>query len=130
MFMDRELSCRLERVEGVVGLTFAEVNRARGAVSREFAGTYAFFDGADSPLTQTFGLGMGAAVTPESLAEIEAFFTERGADVMHEVSPLAGIEVLALLAERGYRPFELSTILVMPLDGATRVLAPRPSRRV
>jgi GNAT superfamily N-acetyltransferase len=118
MFMDRELSCRLERVEGVVGVTFSEVNRARGAVSHDFDGTYAFFDGADSPLTQTFGLGMRAAVTPESLAAIEAFFTERGADVMHEVSPLAGIETIALLAERGYRPHELSTILVKPLDGS------------
>jgi hypothetical protein len=116
MFMDREMSCRLERVEGVVGVTFSEVNRARGAVSQEFDGTYAFFDGADSPLTQTFGLGMRAAVTPESLAEIEAFFTERGADVMHEVSPLSGIETIALLAERGYRPCELSTVLVKPIE--------------
>ncbi|MDQ3339099.1 MAG: hypothetical protein M4D80_28395 [Myxococcota bacterium] len=116
MFMDRELSCRLERVEGIVGVTFSEVNRARGAVSQELHGTYAFFDGADSPLTQTFGLGMAEPVTPESLAAIEAFFTERGADVMHEVSPLAGIETIALLAERGYRPLELSTVLVKPLD--------------
>lgn len=114
--MDRELSCRLERVEGIVGITFAEVNRARGAVSQEFDGTYAFFDGVDSPLTQTFGLGMRAPVTAESLDAIEAFFTERGADVMHEVSPLAGIKTFALLAERGYRPHELSTVLVLPLD--------------
>jgi GNAT superfamily N-acetyltransferase len=118
MFMDRELSCRLERVEGIVGLTFAEVNRARGAVAREVDGTYAFFDGVDSPLTQTFGLGMRAPVTADSLAELEAFFMERGADVMHEVSPFAGVAAIAQLVERGYRPCELSTVLVLPLDGA------------
>jgi hypothetical protein len=118
MFMDRELSCRLERVEGVVGVTFSEVNRARGAVSQNFDGTYAFFDGVDSPLTQTFGLGMSAVVTLERLTPIEAFFTERGAEVMHEVSPLAGVEAIALLAERGYRPHELSTVLVKQLDGS------------
>ena len=115
LFMDRELSLRLERVEGVVGVAFAEVNRARGAVSREFDGTYAFFDGVDSPLTQTFGLGMRAEVTTESLDAIEAFFTERGADVMHEVSPFAGVATIAQLAQRGYLPHELSTVLVLPL---------------
>ena len=118
MFMDRALSTRLERVEGVLGTTFTEVNRHRGAASHDFDGTYAIFDGVDSPLTQTFGLGMRAAVTPDSLQAIEAFFTERGADVMHEVSPLAGVATHALLAERGYRPHELSSVLVQPLDGS------------
>jgi hypothetical protein len=116
MFMDRALSSRLERVEGVLGTTFTEVNRHRGAASHDFDGTYAIFDGVDSPLTQTFGLGMSAAVTPEGLHPIEAFFSERGADVMHEVSPLAGVATSALLAERGYRPHELSSVLVQPLD--------------
>jgi hypothetical protein len=57
------------------------------------------------------------AITPEVLSAIEAFFETRGAAVMHEVSPLAGIEPLALLADRGYRPFELSTVLVQEIDG-------------
>jgi hypothetical protein len=118
-FMDQALSRRLERAEGLVGTTFSETNQRiapeRGSVWRDFAGTYAIFDGPDSPMTQTFGLGLFTPVTPDSLAEIEAFFTERGAPVMHEVSPLAGIETFALLAERGYRPNDLSTVLVQPL---------------
>ena len=119
MFMDRALSCRLERVEGVVGMSFAEVNRARGAASRELDGTYAIFDGVDSPMTQTIGLGMTSPATRDGLDAIEAFFTERGATaIMHEVSPLAGVAPLTLLAERGYRPHELSTVLVLPLDAA------------
>lgn len=117
--MDQALSRRLERAEGVIGTTFSETNQRiapeRGATWRDFDGTYAIFDGPESPMTQTFGLGLFAPVTPDSLAEIEAFFTERGAPVMHEVSPLAGIETFALLAERGYRPNDLSTVLVQPL---------------
>ncbi len=119
--MDQALSRRLERAEGVVGTTFSETNQRvapeRGSTWRDFAGTHAIFDGPDSPMTQTFGLGLFAPVTRESLEEVEAFFTERGAPVMHEVSPLAGIETLALLAERGYVPNDLSTVLVQPLDG-------------
>ncbi len=120
-FMDQALARRLERAEGVVGTTFSETNQRvapeRGSTWRDFAGTYAIFDGPDSPMTQTFGLGLFEPVTPRALAEIEAFFTERGAPVMHEVSPLAGIETFALLADRGYRPDDLSTVLVQSLDG-------------
>jgi GNAT superfamily N-acetyltransferase len=76
-------------------------------------------------MTQTFGLGMFGAVTPEALAAIEAFFEVRGAAVMHEVSPFAGIEGIALLVDRGYRPLELTTVLVQEIDG--RVDAPSAS---
>jgi GNAT superfamily N-acetyltransferase len=87
-----------------------------GAAWQDFGGTYAFFVGADSPMTQTFGLGMFEPVTADSLAAIEAFFTERGAATMHEVSPLAGVETYALLVERGYTPIELSTVLLQRLE--------------
>jgi len=120
MFMDLALSRRLERLESVVSTTFSETNQRTapelGHRWHDFDGTYAIFDGADSPMTQTFGLGLFDPATPQQLAAIEAFFTERGADTMHEVSPLSGIECSALLAERGYRPHELSTVLVQSLD--------------
>jgi hypothetical protein len=119
MFMDGELARRVERVEAAIGTSFVEVRQRVtpqvGAAWHDFSGTYAMFDGATSPMTQTFGLGMFAPATPELLDAIEAFFRERGADPMHEVSPLAGVETHALLAERGYRPIELSTVLVQPL---------------
>jgi len=121
-FMDQALARRLERTEGTVGTSFTEVNQRLkpelGAAWHDFDGTYTIFDGADSPMTQSFGLGLFTPANPDGLAEIEAFFTGRGADVMHEVSPLAGVETFALLADRGYRPLELSTVLVQPLDGA------------
>ncbi len=119
MFMDAELARRIERVEAAIGTSFVEVRQRVtphvGAAWHDFSGTYAMFDGTASPMTQTFGLGMFAPATPELLGAIEAFFHERGAEPMHEVSPLAGVETHALLAERGYRPIELSTVLVQPL---------------
>jgi hypothetical protein len=121
-FMDLELSRRLERTEGTVGMGFVAVNqRLRpeiGAEWRDFDGTFAFFDGLDSPMTQTFGLGLASPATPERVAAIEEFFADKGAAVMHEVSPLAGVETAALLVDRGYKPYELSTVLVQGLDAA------------
>ncbi|HET9626776.1 MAG TPA: hypothetical protein VFP84_35680 [Kofleriaceae bacterium] len=117
--MDRALAQRLERTEGALGASFTGVRHAAataGATWRDFDGTYAIFEGADSPMTQTFGLGMFAPTTPESLATIEAFFTERGASALHEVCPLSGIETIGLLAARGYRPTELSTVLVQEIE--------------
>lgn len=118
--MDLALSRRLERAEGTVAASFIEARQLLapeiGAISHEFDGTIAIFDGADSPLSQTFGLGMSGPPTPDTLSEIETMFASRGCDTMHEVSPLAGVETLALLVDRGYRPFELSTVLVRPLD--------------
>lgn len=116
LFMDLELSRRLERTEGAVAASFSPVKQRMmpevGAIWHDFAGAYAIFDGAESPLTQSFGLGLFEPLTAELLSEVEAFFEDRGAAVMHEVSPLAGIAAIGLLAERGYRPIELSTVLV------------------
>jgi hypothetical protein len=53
--------------------------------------------------------------TVEQLVAIETFFAERGAPTMHDVTPYAGVETIALLAARGYTPIELSTVLVQPM---------------
>lgn len=125
-FMDLALARRLERAEGAVSTSFVEVRRQHaadtGAAWHDFDGTYAIFDGVDSPLTQTFGLGVRGPTTPEALTAIEDFFEARGAAVMHEVSTLAGVEALATLVDRGYRPVELSTVLVQGI--AERLDAP------
>lgn len=128
-FMDRDLARRLERTEGAVSSSYtAAPSAAPGATWHDFDGTYAIFDTADSPLTQTFGLGLFAPATPALVADIEAFFAERGAAVMHEVSPLAGLETIALLADRGYRPVELSTVLVQDIDPVAAPHAPSALR--
>lgn len=114
-FADIELARRLERTEGAGSVAFVEaragLDPSAGATWFEAAGAYAMFDGAGSPLTQTFALGLFEPVTEQVLARLEDFFTTRGAQVCHEVSPLAGPAALALLAERGYRPVELTSVL-------------------
>jgi GNAT superfamily N-acetyltransferase len=123
-FMDRALARRLERTEGAMGASFTGVHHALAVASatwRDFDGTYAIFDGPESPMTQTFGLGVFAPTSAGSLAVLEAFFAERGAPALHEVSPLAGIDTIALLVARGYQPIELSTVLVQAIEPAIAI---------
>jgi GNAT superfamily N-acetyltransferase len=91
------------------------VTPATGATWQDFGGTYAMFDGVGSPVTQTFGLGLFTPPTTPQLDSIESFFRDRGADVFHEVSPLADPAVLAMLAERDYHPIELTSVMHMRL---------------
>jgi hypothetical protein len=134
LFMDLALSRRLERTEGLVGASFTSVRQRLapevGAVWRDVDGVCAVFDGPESPMTQTFGLGVACEASVEQLAELEAFFFERGADVMHEVSPLGGIATTALLVARGYQPIELSTVLVQELGEVAPPTSPALRARV
>jgi len=116
---DRSLSCRLERAEGLTNAGFvdahAQLTPESGAKWISVAGALAMFDGVESPLTQTFGLGLFQMPTEQELTEIENFFKQRGAPVLHEVSPLADKAIVAMLVERGYRPLEMSTVLYLSL---------------
>jgi GNAT superfamily N-acetyltransferase len=116
---DLMLARRLERCEGKSNAAFVEA-RARlapesAATWIECAGAYAMFDGAGSPMTQTFGLGMFAMPTDDDVETIERFFEDRGAALFHEVSPMAPVELIPLLVARGYRPVELSSVLFQPI---------------
>ncbi len=117
-FADLELSRRLERAEGHACRRFAEARSrlfpASGAAWMEHAGACAVFDGIDSPVTQTFGLGLFEPPTPAALDTIERFFFDRGAPVMHEVSPHAGVAAMHLLCARGYLPHETASVLFQP----------------
>jgi GNAT superfamily N-acetyltransferase len=116
---DIALSQRLERAEAKASAAYVE-SRARavpslGAEWRDFDGTYAMFDGVGSPLSQTFGFGLFSPPTPARLDAIESFFRDRGAEVFHEVSPLADMQVLQLLGERNYHPIELTSVMHLRL---------------
>ncbi|MBK7707693.1 MAG: GNAT family N-acetyltransferase [Acidobacteria bacterium] len=121
VFSDIELSKRLERTEARANAAFVEARASlepeSGAAWIDIGGTYAMFDAIESPITQTFGLGMFGEVTSAVLGELETFFTDRGAPVHHEVSPLAGAELMATLYERGYRPIELTSVMYQELNG-------------
>jgi hypothetical protein len=137
VFADLNLARRLERAEGHACREFAEA-RARldpdsGSTWIECAGAYAVFDGVDSPVTQSFGLGIFEEPSSESMDRIERFFFDRGAAAMHEVCPLAGVATMDLLCSRGYRPMEISSVLYQLIegkstldDGAIRVRAIGP----
>ncbi len=120
IFSDRLLSQKLERTEARTNADFVET-RARldpdcGAGWIEVGGAYAMFDGVESPLTQTFGLGIFEDATPAHLDEIEEFFHEHEAPVFHEVSPMTDPSLMALLSGRGYRPIELTNVMYRELD--------------
>ncbi|HJS74869.1 MAG TPA: hypothetical protein VJ921_11325, partial [Vicinamibacteria bacterium] len=118
-FSGLELSRRLERAEAHANAMFVEA-RARTAPSSgacwiEVAGAYAMYDGPASPVTQTFGLGLFETPTPRVFEELERFFLQREAPVLHEVSPLAELALLSTLTERGYQPVELTNVMYRPL---------------
>lgn len=128
LFSDVDLARRLDRAEGHSAAKFVEA-RARvfpesGARWIEVAGAYAMYDGPASPVTQTFGLGLFEPATSAVLEQIEAFFRERGAPVSHDVSPLAGLPLAALLNERGYRPVEFASVMYRPIGRGFKLALP------
>lgn len=140
IYADRELSQKLERTEARSNVDFVETRRAMFPESRvewmTAAGGFAMFDGIESPLTQTFGLGVFDQITAADLDSIEEFFRKRGAPIFHEVSPHADAAFIEMLNERGYKPFEFSSVLYRSLENAeefdsqsnakvtTRIIAP------
>jgi GNAT superfamily N-acetyltransferase len=128
-FADIDLARRLERTEARANVDFVEA-RAEGfpdvgAKWIEVAGAYAMFDGVGSPLTQSFGLGVFQPIELADLDTFEEFFQSRGAEVFHEVCPLADKSVMTLFNERGYQPIEFSSVLYRPISPDLRLHAAR-----
>ncbi len=120
IFSDRALSQKLERAEARANADFVK-SRARimpesGAMWIDINGVYAMYDGCESPCTQTFGLGLFDEITGVEIQEIEKFFSDRGAPVFHEVSPMADASIMGLLNARGYKPVELTSVMYRPLE--------------
>lgn len=120
IYSNQNLSQKLERTEARANANFVE-NRAKlspesGAEWIEVGGAFAMFDGAESPLTQTFGLGLFDEITDAEMEKLEDFFKSKNAPVFHEVSPLADASVIELLNRRNYQPIELTSVLYLPLE--------------
>ncbi len=115
LIVDAALAARLERTEAISNARYIDARKRSApdgnAAWIDVAGTYAMFDGPNSPCTQTFGLGVSGAVTESDLETIEAFFEKRGALVHHEVAPLVSPALIELLNKRGYRPIEFTNVL-------------------
>lgn len=114
--IDVALTQRLELAEGLASAAYIDARREVDpeveATWTRIAGAVALFDGAASPLTQTFGLGLFDTVGDAELEQIEAFFADRGAATCHEVCAFAQPSIWSLLSGRGYTPVESSTVLV------------------
>ena len=127
-FADIDLARRLERAEARSNANFVEARMEAfpevGAQWIEVAGAYAMFDGAGSPVTQTFGLGMFQPITSEDLDQLENFFQSKGAEVFHEVCPMADQSVFTLFNERSYRPIEFTNVLYRPITPDLRLHEP------
>src|SRR5215213_6824462 len=127
VFADLPLARRLEQTEGRGNAAFvdaqARLDPATGAILKVAGGTSVMFAGVGSPITQTFGLGLHEALRDNDLDAIERFFKSRGSAAIHEVCPLAGVDVIATLARRGYKPVELSSVLYRTIDADTRIQA-------
>lgn len=128
-FADLALARRLELAEGYAAAQFAgarrELDPGSGSEWIRHAGGIAIYDGPDSPITQTFGLGMFETPQPETMDVLERYFLDRGAPVMHEVSPLAGVDTINLLCERGYRAIEINSAMYRPVAAAAEALPQR-----
>lgn len=88
------------------------------------------FDGPESPLTQTFGVGMFDAFGEREFERTETFFRERGAPTFHEVCTLADPTVNELLKARGYAPIEHSSVLMRTTAANIATSSPIVVRRV
>ncbi|HEV3050292.1 MAG TPA: GNAT family N-acetyltransferase [Longimicrobium sp.] len=130
--IDLALARRLERTEGSANAAFvtarARLQPESGATWTDVAGAYAMFDGVGSMLTQTFGLGLFDEVSEAELDALEAFFQQRGAEVFHEISPLAAPAVLPHLNGRGYLPIEFTSVMFRPVAAAEPSAAPEGVR--
>ena len=125
IYSDKSLSQKLERTEARANADFvatrAKLDPSVGATWIEVAGAYAMYDGAESPCTQTFGLGLFDEITDDHMDELERFFVERGAPVFHEVSPMTGTSLMELLGKRGYKPIELTSVMYRELSAVSGV---------
>ena len=119
-FSDLAMSQRLERAEGFACAQHAEARRrldpSKCAEWIQCGGAIAVFNGSDSPVTQSFGLGIFEELSAVTLDKVEDFFKAHSAPVFHEVSPFAGAEAFALLCARGYRPVELSNVVYQEVE--------------
>lgn len=123
IYPDLELAQKLESTEAKANRAFINARNIfegnKKATWIELGGTYALFDGIDSPMTQTFGLGLFDSFADSKLSLIENFFKEQKAPVNHEVSPLADPSLMPLLNQRGYQPCELTNVLFTPVSEAS-----------
>ncbi len=113
------LARRLELTDALAGVEYAATLRQTGllpeATSLAVGGGYATFAGADSPITQAFGLGLHGPLPAPDVDRLERFFLDRGAPAAVELSAPAERSLAPALLARGFMVSERSQVLVRRL---------------
>ena len=119
-FVDLKLAQRLEEVNALEGVAYArahaKISPDTGATSIRIMGGHAVFAGANSPVTQAFGLGLNGSVIEAELDELEEFFRSRGAATNIELCPHADPGFLEMLMQRGYRTGIFESVIVLSFN--------------
>lgn len=133
MFFDKALTQQLETAEAANQAEFARTHKRifqnSTAAYKNIGSGVAVYAGADSPLTQSFGLGFNGVVTEQEIIELEEFYRERNAPVNIEVSHVADMSLTHTLMERGYKISEYSNVLCKQLDGMAAPMITNEIRR-
>ncbi len=120
---DLDLSKLIEKTEAQANSNFIDARKKRqpelGADKLEVQGTIALFDGSQSPLTQSFGLGLFSKADSAVLDQIESFYARKNSVVYHEISPLADLDLIPMLVARGYHPHEFTNVLYQELSSGS-----------
>lgn len=119
---DKTLAVRLETAEALNQVEYAKAYNRVGlepeAAYKKIGSGYVVFAGVDSPLSQSFGLGLEGEVAGDELDELEAFFKDRGAAVNVEICNMADMSLIQKLIARGYTISEFTHVLVRPITTA------------
>lgn len=136
IYSNEALSQQLERTEARFNTEFVcsrlKMFPGSRAKWKEIDGTYAMFDGVESPLTQTFGLGLFEKLSIKTIEELEKFYYQFSAPIFHEVSPMADPSHMEILYKCGYRPVEATSVLYKLLskeDTAYQAINPEITSR-
>lgn len=118
MFPDQTLAKRIETAQAQNQMDYADschkLKCSTPAVATRIGSGAALYAGAESPLTQSFGLGLDGATESElnsQLDNLEGFFFSRGAAANIETANLADMNLTLLLGKRGYTVLEYSHVL-------------------
>lgn len=133
-FVDLALARRLEMTHAWRGFEYARaqgrLHPERGIAIKPVGGGRAIFAGQGSPANACVGLGLHGAVAGADLDFVEDFFLSRGVAPCVDVCALADASLLPMLAERGYVPGRLFSLLFAPLPLAEPISIPSASVRV
>jgi ribosomal protein S18 acetylase RimI-like enzyme len=115
-------AARIERAEAATARDFGLRARKNGAdvLIADIGGTAAVYGGPGQPFNKLVGLGFSGPVDEAALAQLEAEYDARGAELRVEQATLADPAVASLLTRRGYELVGYENVLGLELDATTR----------